>query len=142
MGWLGSGLTFRVSCLILVWAAGAGKSPPLARSATCLLTVYLPASWDNQGTKQRSMALTRLHCSEMRQPRASGPNSKDGEKVMEKDNLEPCQEDWESWGGGADDRNFKYVLRDVLMEWQTVEQRPEGSGEPCRYLGEEGFGRP
>lgn len=72
----------------------------------------------------------------------SGPNSNDCEKVMEKDNLEQSQEDGESWVGGADDRNFKYVLRDVLTEWQTVEQRPEGSGAPCRYLGEEGFGRP
>ncbi|XP_023604482.1 interleukin-4 receptor subunit alpha-like [Myotis lucifugus] len=25
MGWLGSGLTFPVSCLILVWAAGSGS---------------------------------------------------------------------------------------------------------------------
>lgn len=46
MGWLGSGLTFRVSCLILVWAAGAGKSVTTSRSfpnvfIDCLLASLL-----------------------------------------------------------------------------------------------------
>lgn len=50
MGCLGPGLAFPVSCLILVWAAGSGKSPPLIHSfiysfSKLLLPAYLPGSW-------------------------------------------------------------------------------------------------
>lgn len=69
MGWLGSGLTFRVSCLILVWAAGAGGVKVL-RQPSCF-SDYLSTStceWKMDGPTNCSAELHLAYLLEFSTP--------------------------------------------------------------------------
>nr|XP_019573644.1 PREDICTED: interleukin-4 receptor subunit alpha isoform X1 [Rhinolophus sinicus]XP_019573646.1 PREDICTED: interleukin-4 receptor subunit alpha isoform X1 [Rhinolophus sinicus]XP_019573647.1 PREDICTED: interleukin-4 receptor subunit alpha isoform X1 [Rhinolophus sinicus]XP_019573648.1 PREDICTED: interleukin-4 receptor subunit alpha isoform X1 [Rhinolophus sinicus]XP_019573649.1 PREDICTED: interleukin-4 receptor subunit alpha isoform X1 [Rhinolophus sinicus] len=69
MGWLGSGLTFRVSCLILVWAAGAGGVKVL-RQPSCF-SDYLSTStceWKMDGPTNCSAKLHLAYLLEFSTP--------------------------------------------------------------------------